>query len=86
MTSFPPLAHVALTVRDLTVSVPWYAALFDSEPVIDEDTDPDMHHTVFLLGGTLVGLHQHGRPIATDRDLRSRSDQGHRRTQLMRGV
>ena len=63
MTTFPPLAHVALTVRDLAVSVPWYQALFGSDPVIDEDTDPDMHHTVYLVGnGTLVGLHQHATP------------------------
>lgn len=61
MATFPPLTHIALTVRDLSVSVPWYEALFDAEPVIDEDTDPDMHHTVYLLGnGTLLGLHQHG--------------------------
>lgn len=59
MTAFPPLAHVALTVRDLSVSAPWYKALFDSEAVLDEDTEPDMHHTVFMVGGTLVGLHQH---------------------------
>jgi catechol-2,3-dioxygenase len=62
MTNFPPLGHVALTVRDLSVSVPWYEALFDADPVIDEDTEPDMHHTVFMLDGTLVGLHQHGTP------------------------
>ncbi|MDT4941193.1 MAG: hypothetical protein QOJ34_1282 [Pseudonocardiales bacterium] len=60
MPDFPPLAHVAVTVRDLTVSAPWYSALFGSEPVLDEDTDPDMHHTVYLLGGTLFGVHQHG--------------------------
>jgi catechol-2,3-dioxygenase len=60
MTKFPPLTHVALTVRDLSVSVPWYGALFEAEPVLDEDTDPDFHHTVYLLGnGTLFGLHQH---------------------------
>ena len=60
MTAFPPLTHVALTVRDLSVSVPWYEALLDAEPVLDEDTEPDMHHTVYLLGnGTLLGLHQH---------------------------
>jgi len=60
MTSFPPLAHIALTVRDLSVSVPWYEALFDAEPVLDEDTDADFHHTVYLIGnGTLIGLHQH---------------------------
>ena len=61
MPDFPPLTHVALTVRDLSVSVPWYQALFDAEPVLNEDTDPDMHHTVYLLGnGTLIGLHEHG--------------------------
>jgi catechol-2,3-dioxygenase len=60
---FPPLTHVALTVRDLSVSVPWYEELFDADPVIDEDTTPDMHHTVYLLGnGTLIGLHQHKTP------------------------
>ena len=63
MAEFPPLTHVAVTVRDLSVSRPWYEALFDAEPVIDEDTDPDMHHTVYLLGnGTLIGLHQHETP------------------------
>jgi catechol 2,3-dioxygenase-like lactoylglutathione lyase family enzyme len=61
MTAFPPLTHVALTVRDLSVSAPWYGALFGAEPAIDEDTDPDLHHTVWVVGtDTLVGLHQHG--------------------------
>ena len=60
---FPPISHVALTVRDLSVSIPWYEALFDAKPVLDEDTDPDFHHTVYLLGnGQLFGLHQHGTP------------------------
>src|SRR5689334_17383594 len=60
MAEFPPLTHVALTVRDLSVSVPWYEALLDAKPVLDEDTDPSFHHTVYLLGnGTLLGLHQH---------------------------
>ena len=63
MPDFPPLAHVALTVRDLSVSVPWYEALFQAKPALDEDTDPDFHHTVYLIGnGNLVGLHQHGTP------------------------
>lgn len=67
MNTFPPLTHVALTVRDLSVSVPWYQALFDAEPVIDEDTEPNMHHSVFLLGnGTLVGLHQHSTPAPVE--------------------
>ena len=31
MPDFPELTHVALTVRDLAVSVPWYEALLDAE-------------------------------------------------------
>lgn len=68
MAEFPALAHVALTVRDLSVSVPWYEELLDAKPVLDEDTDPDFHHTVYLLGGgTLLGLHQHGTPAPDER-------------------
>ena len=67
MTTFPPLTHVAVTVRDLSVSVPWYRTLFDAEPILDEDTDADFHHTVYLLGnGTLFGLHQHQRPAPAE--------------------
>jgi len=68
METFPPLTHVALTVRDLAVSIPWYEALLDAKPVLDEDTDPNMHHCVYLLGnGTLLGLHQHDTPPPPDR-------------------
>lgn len=61
MTAFPALTHIAVTVNDLRSSTPWYAALFDSEPVLDEDVDADgFHHTVFAIGGGhLFGLHQH---------------------------
>lgn len=55
--SFPAITHVALTVRDLSVSVPWYTRLFESEPVLDEDTGP-FRHVVWMVGETLVGLHQ----------------------------
>jgi len=66
--TFPPLTHVALTVRDLSVSVPWYGALFGAEPVLDEDTQPGFHHTVYLLGnGTLFGLHQHQQSAPAER-------------------
>ena len=68
MEAFPALTHVALTVRNLAVSVPWYGALFDAEPVIDEDTDGDFHHTAYLVGNnTLLGLHQHARPAPDER-------------------
>jgi glyoxylase I family protein len=52
-----PITHVALTVRDLDVSVPWYQALIGDGPVLDEDTGP-FRHAVFAVGGTLLGLHQ----------------------------
>jgi catechol 2,3-dioxygenase-like lactoylglutathione lyase family enzyme len=51
------VGHVALTVRDLAVSVPWYQALIGAEPVLDEDTGP-FRHVVFVLGETMLGLHQ----------------------------
>jgi glyoxylase I family protein len=57
VSSYPPLGHVALTVRDLDVSVPWYTTLFEAEPVLDEDTGP-FRHVVWMLSGTLLGLHQ----------------------------
>lgn len=67
MTAFPAVTHVAVTVRDLSVSTPWYERLFDAKPVLDEDTDPDFHHTVFLLGNTLFGVHQHGTPAPDEK-------------------
>ncbi|MBA2325974.1 MAG: VOC family protein, partial [Actinobacteria bacterium] len=68
MAEFPPLTHVALTVRDLSVSVPWYEALFDTTPVLDEDTDPAFHHTVYMIGNsTLIGLHQHETPAPDEK-------------------
>jgi len=67
MTAFPPLRHVALTVRDLRLSVPWYGALFGNDPVLDEDTDPNFHHTVWLAGtDTSIGLHQHRTPAPAE--------------------
>jgi glyoxylase I family protein len=57
MPDFPTITHVALTVSDLNKSVPWYEQLFDAKPVLDEDTGP-FRHVVWLLGSTLVGLHE----------------------------
>ena len=54
-------------MRDLSVSVPWYESLLGAAPVLDEDTDPDFHHTVYLVGGgMLLGLHQHKRPAPAE--------------------
>ncbi len=51
------ITHVALTVRDLSVSVPWYRQVIGVDPVLDEDTGP-FRHVVFALGETLLGLHE----------------------------
>ena len=57
MPTFPAITHVALTVTDLDRSRSWYQRLFGSDPVIDEDTGP-FHHVVWLVSGTLVGIHK----------------------------
>jgi glyoxylase I family protein len=56
------ITHVALTVSDLETSVAWYRKLVDAEPALDENTGP-FHHTVFALGGTLLGLHSFPDPV-----------------------
>ena len=49
---FPGFTHVAVTVSDLARSTAWYAALFGSAPVLDEDVAAgSFHHTVFAIGG-----------------------------------
>jgi catechol-2,3-dioxygenase len=65
--AFAPLAHIALTVRDLSVSVPWYQSLIGTEPVLDEDTDGGFRHVVYPIGGgMLLGLHQHHRAVPAE--------------------
>jgi catechol-2,3-dioxygenase len=70
MTPFPPITHVAITVRDLDVSVPWYEKLLDAKAVLDEDTGP-FRHVVFAISGTLFGLHQFPDPHGGDFDERT---------------
>lgn len=61
MADFPGIGHVAVTVTDLDRSREWYSKLFDSSPVLDEDTG-SFYHVVFALdGGALFGLHTHPR-------------------------
>lgn len=57
MSTFPAVTHVAVTVSDLSTSVPWYQRLFAAPPVLDEDTGP-FRHVVFAIGGAMLfGLH-----------------------------
>ena len=68
MAAFPAINHVAVTVRDLEISVPWYRALIGADPVLDEHTDAGFRHVVWLLdGGTLFGIHQHDRAADDER-------------------
>jgi glyoxylase I family protein len=68
MAQLPAVTHVALTVTDLAISVPWYERLVGTKPVLDED-DGDLHHTVYLLpGGILLALHQHNAADGTPFD------------------
>ena len=64
MSTMPPITHVAVTVSNLAVSVPWYTEVLGVDPVLDEDTGP-FRHVVYQLGSTLFGLH--GFPDLTTR-------------------
>ncbi|MGW1347018.1 VOC family protein [Kribbella sp. NPDC002412] len=57
MRTFPGITHVAVTVTDLELSVPWYTQLFAADPVLDEDTGPFRHVVYAIDGGQLFGLH-----------------------------
>ena len=58
----PALNHVAVTVRDIETSGPWYRTLLGADPIVDERTDAGFRHLVWLLdGGTVFGIHQHDR-------------------------
>jgi catechol-2,3-dioxygenase len=62
--AFPALNHVALTVRDLGVSGPWYKTLIGADPLLDEHTDAGFRHLVWAFdNGTLFGIHQHDRGL-----------------------
>lgn len=60
-----PITYVALTVRNLSVSVPWYQQIIGAEPALDEDTGP-FRHVVFAVGGTLLGLHEFPEGVRDD--------------------
>jgi catechol-2,3-dioxygenase len=68
MPDFPGLTHVALTVKDVEASAPWYRRLLGTDPVLDEHTDAGFRHLVWVLdGGTLLGIHQHERGVPDER-------------------
>ncbi len=66
MADFPAIGHVAVTVTDLDRSREWYRTLIGADPVLDEDAGA-FYHSVFLIGGTLLGLHTLEGTAADDR-------------------
>jgi catechol-2,3-dioxygenase len=76
--AFPALNHVALTVRDLGVSGPWYQTLIGADPVLDEHTDAGFRHLVWAFeNGTLFGIHQHDQEIEGGRFTEFRAGLDH---------
>lgn len=68
MTIVSALNHVAVTVRDVELSGPWYRELLGADPVLDEHTDAGFRHLVWAFGnGTLFGIHQHDGATADGR-------------------
>jgi catechol-2,3-dioxygenase len=60
--AFPTINHVAVTVRTIDVSGPWYRDLLGADPMVDERTEGGFRHQVWVLdGGTLFGIHEHDR-------------------------
>jgi catechol-2,3-dioxygenase len=58
MPEVPIIAHVTLTVSDLSRSIPWYERVFDVKMTVDDSPGP-FRRAVWLVGGqTLVGLHE----------------------------
>jgi glyoxylase I family protein len=65
MLEIPRIAHVTLTVTDLSRTVPWYERLFDAKFFWD-DTAGSFRRVVWLVDGqTLVGFHQFLDPAET---------------------
>jgi glyoxylase I family protein len=64
-TSFPAITHVAVTVSDLEASEAWYTKVLGAEPVLDEDTGP-FRHIVYMVGGTMLGLHGFPKLVSTE--------------------
>ncbi|MEP6562432.1 MAG: VOC family protein [Nakamurella sp.] len=59
MPSFSGIDHVALTVTDLSISVPFYEKLLGSSPVTTMTDGPFTRRVFALPGGQRLGLTQH---------------------------
>ena len=67
MPSTPAVHHVAMSVRDLGVSEPFYVKLFGAEPAMTLSDGPFRRRVFALAGGQLFGLTQHETVSSDDR-------------------
>lgn len=67
MPDFPALGHVALSVTDLAVSVPFYESVIGAAPAIKLSDDTFSRQVFALPGGQLLGLTQHNGARSDDR-------------------
>ena len=67
MPTMPAVRHVAMSVRDLAVSEPWYSRLFGAEPAMTLSDGPFRRRVFALADGQLFGLTQHDGVRGEDR-------------------
>lgn len=59
MNDFSPPGHLALTVSDLSVSIPWYRRLFGMDPALDDDSGHVRRVVWAFPSGFAFGLFSH---------------------------
>ncbi len=67
MPPIPAVHHVAMSVRDLSVSEPFYVKLFGTEPAMTLSDGPFQRRVFALADGQLFGLTQHDTARSDDR-------------------
>ena len=67
MPTMPALHHVAMSVKDLEVSEPFYVKLFGAEPAMTLSDGPFRRRVFALSDGQLFGLTQHEAVASDDR-------------------
>lgn len=67
MPSIPAIHHVAMSVRDLSVSEPFYTRLLGTEPAMTLADGPFRRRVFALADGQLFGLTQHDAARGEDR-------------------
>lgn len=67
MPETPSISHVALSVTDLAVSLPWYQSLFAAEPAMSLNDGPFQRRVFALADGQLFGITAHDAARSGDR-------------------